>query len=53
MRRISRLGRLDDRDYLLDARCEIPLGPFAREDGSLKELLVRVLAVDILGFEVG
>jgi hypothetical protein len=31
----------------------MPLGPSAREDGGLEELLVRVLAVDILRFEAG
>lgn len=29
------------------------LGPFAREDGGLEELLVRILAVDVLRPEAG
>jgi len=29
----------------------MPLGPFTCEDGSLEELLVRILAVDVLRFE--
>ena len=31
----------------------MPFGPFACKDRSFKELLVRVLAVDVLRLEVG
>lgn len=31
----------------------MPLSPFACEDGSLKKLLVRILAVDVLRSEAG